>query len=668
MQPAYGHAGIDQSAEGGGGKAGQNMVGQKPGPMLVEHRAPGQARPWPVRAPPGERAHPLPVPGRSGALPEQHRGKVVPVVERQLPFRVDQRVGGIGDQQHPAAGDQRLADRSCEPRRERKLGVIGGRGAVWPADRRERVRSRAVDREQSGRVPGKRRDDAKLDRVARKNAPLPGARLELERNDGRRVGQAGRERDRRRLAPKRGFAALPGEPPVKPRALRRVGRACEPHGNLEALAGAKRRARRPRDHEPRPLQFGQALGESARAVANIHEAVQFPLRVVELGDDIAGNRPLPAQRLDLIFQPAILKLLRGADEAVEIAEDRREMSVAKARFDPVRISGAEVPVVTAFEPPRLASVPLQDLARMGQPPDAEFRADERLIAAPLSVAMRRKGPGRAAGEGARRFREGLVLMGKAVIPMEVLDLRLEMIVAREAGRIVDDEARGDEPLRLVEGLDQPAPVVRIVVEIDSPALVDQRPDANRGMSPVRRNRRPEHPAQHLARRGREELHVGHVEPDDEAEPVGEIEIELVGNLDVAAQRVEAHRLGVQEALFEKLCVRRAAFLFGMPVLIEGAEHGERLAVEQKAPLLRLKSPKSDHALDRVDGRVANEELDDEIVQVGRVRRPRQSVGKGERRVEPIRPEMIDQTRDRFAAARQSRPKSGPERRRATVRR
>ena len=287
---------------------------------------------------------------------------------------------------------------------------LGARGAVRPADRGERVRSRAIDGEQRRRRAGERRDDAEFERIARQNAPLAVARLEFERNDGDRVDGAGRERNRRRLGSQRGFAALIGEAPFEPRALWRLGGAGEPHGNFEALAGAKRRARRRRDDEPRPLKVGQPLGEGARTVANVHEAVRFPLHVVELGDDIAGDWPLPAQRLDLVLEPAILKLLRRAHEAVEVAEDWRKLRVAKARLDPMRIGGAEVPVVPALEPPRLASVRLQDLARMRQPPDAELRADQRLVAAPLRVAMRREGPGRAACEGARRRGEGVVLV------------------------------------------------------------------------------------------------------------------------------------------------------------------------------------------------------------------------------------------------------------------
>ena len=97
----------------------------------------------------------------------------------------------------------------------------------------------------------------------------------------------------------------------------------------------------------------------------------------------------------------------------------------------------------------------------------------------------------------------------------------------------------------------------------------------------------------------------------------------------------------------------------MPVLIQGAEHREGLAIQEEATVLGLESAEPHNSLDRIDGLVADDELDDEIVKIRRFRRPWLSLRSGERRVESIRPEMIDQARDPFAAARQGRLESRP---------
>ncbi len=146
----------------------------------------------------------------------------------------------------------------------------------------------------------------------------------------------------------------------------------------------------------------QSVGEAARRVAGVHQPVRLPLRVVELGDDVAGDCRLPAQRLDLSLEPAKLLLLRRVDEAVEIAEHGGEAGVAKPRLDPMRIGGAAVPIVAALEPPGLRPVLLQDVAHMRQAPDAELRADKRFVAAPFGVAMRRPREGGPARELRRR--------------------------------------------------------------------------------------------------------------------------------------------------------------------------------------------------------------------------------------------------------------------------
>ncbi len=90
----------------------------------------------------------------------------------------------------------------------------------------------------------------------------------------------------------------------------------------------------------------------------------------------------------------------------------------------------------------------------------------------------------------------------------------------------------------------------------------------------------------------------------------------------------------------------------MPVLIEGPEHIKGLAVEHEAPVLRLEAPKADASLDRIDNLVADNEFDDEIVKVGRFRRPSFSPRKGEGGLKSVRLDMIGKAPDRRAAARE----------------
>ena len=92
--------------------------------MLVEHRPVRQRGPRPVHSPPGEGAHPLPVPGRAVAAAQDHLREVVPVALRQLALGIGQRVVGIGDQHDSAPGEERLAHRRRQPRREEGVGWL----------------------------------------------------------------------------------------------------------------------------------------------------------------------------------------------------------------------------------------------------------------------------------------------------------------------------------------------------------------------------------------------------------------------------------------------------------------------------------------------------------------------------------------------------------------
>ena len=129
------------------------------------------------------------------------------------------------------------------------------------------------------------------------------------------------------------------------------------------------------------------------------------------------------------------------------------------------------------------------------------------------------------------------------------------------------------------------------------------------------------PPQVFARGWREELRIRHVEPDDEAEPVGEIEVEPIGDFHMATQRVEPHQLGVAKTLLEEFWARRPAFLLRVPVLIEGAQEVERLAVEKEPTVSCRELAKADRAFERVDDLAVANELDLEAIKIRRFRRP-----------------------------------------------
>ena len=248
----------------------------------------------------------------------------------RLALRVDQRVGGIGDEQNLAAGEERFAHRASSAASRATISASSAAAARFG----QPIAASALEAAPSiGNSDGAGRRAAGRRRIRGMCAKGPAAcrRAPRVRAERSAIASHGARRSGAIVIGSEPIAASPlctGEAPGEPRARRRLGRAREPHRNVDPLAGANRRARRRCDDEPRPLKIRQPFGEGARAVANVHEAVRFPLRVVELGDDIAGDRPLPAQRLDLVFQRAILELLRRARRS---RRDRRRSAQAPRR-------------------------------------------------------------------------------------------------------------------------------------------------------------------------------------------------------------------------------------------------------------------------------------------------------------------------------------------------
>src|SRR5690606_26773666 len=129
-------------------------------------------------------------------------------------------------------------------------------------------------------------------------------------------------------------------------------------------------------------------------VSGIHQPVGFPLGIVEFGDHIARDRPGKTQGLDLVLEAPKLGLLCRLDKVIKLTERTAKSRVAEPCFDAMGQTCAVIPVVAAFKPPWFAAILFMDITGMGEPPDAEFRDDQRLLTGTVSVAVWGKTPSR----------------------------------------------------------------------------------------------------------------------------------------------------------------------------------------------------------------------------------------------------------------------------------
>jgi len=90
---------------------------------------------------------------------------------------------------------------------------------------------------------------------------------------------------------------------------------------------------------------------------------------------------------------------------------------------------------------------------------------------------------------------------------------------------------------------------------------------------------------------------------------------------VTAQRVDSHRFGVDETLFEELGARRPTLLLGMPIPIERSEEEEGLAVERESTVFGRERTKPDDAMKRIGHLAIANKFDDKVIELRFVRRP-----------------------------------------------
>jgi len=116
----------------------------------------------------------------------------------------------------------------------------------------------------------------------------------------------------------------------------------------------------------------EPLVKHARVTAHIEKAIRLPMRIGQFGDDVSGDRRVPAHRLDFVFQGAKLLPLRRLDKAFEAAEHARQAPIGESVFDAMRVHDPFAPIVAGLEPPGFLSMFL-DRIGIRQTPVAKLR-------------------------------------------------------------------------------------------------------------------------------------------------------------------------------------------------------------------------------------------------------------------------------------------------------
>ena len=416
------------------------------------------------------------------------------------------------------------------------------------------------------------------------------------------------------------------------------------HGDRDRLE----RPRRPRREGHLPLPR-PPLAEAAEVVVADELELQRELGAGRgVGEERGPQRH--RHRLARLRRRRRVRAHRHVEGRVPVAQRHPRHELAEARLL-LRAVGADVAVplvdhvvVLRVEPARHLRVAAQ-LVHHGVVVEAPVHVARRALVAPdvaaLAVehgllallAAAHEVPGRA-GEG---LRLGLVERRLPLPPGQVhvpgVEVRLHVPPAA-AGGVVLDEARRVELLGEVEAL--PDPLLRLgepgglavrALRLQAPLLVEQHP---------REDRRVVEVAAHHAAQSRLPLlphglvglapavrHVGH---DQDAQPVGPVELARDLDLDVGADRVEPQPPRDQDLLAHRLVGRPGPEAVGVPGLVEGHLEVDRLAVQRHVRVaepgrpLDTELPEAEVRLHAVLG-PARRERQGRVVQEGVLERP-----------------------------------------------
>ena len=219
------------------------------------------------------------------------------------------------------------------------------------------------------RGPAARRDEWRCrDGCARSAVPSGAAQLEAMRGAARpRPCPGTRKLDRGRdRAPSgasrrgRAMSCLSSSP-------RRTSTAVRPRSPAGAVREGELEPRRLAGPvgQPLPLRHDHRVGvddveqlvEHARIAAHVEKAVRLPMAVVQLGDDVAGERAASgASPRSRYLRARNCCHCAAIDEAAQIAEDAVEAPVREAVLDAVGVHDALAPIVAGLEPPGLLAL------------------------------------------------------------------------------------------------------------------------------------------------------------------------------------------------------------------------------------------------------------------------------------------------------------------------
>ena len=233
--------------------------------------------------------------------------------------------------------------------------------------------------------------------------------------------------------------------------------------------------------------------------------------------------------------------LGGVAEGLGVSEQRAVVVALEPLFNAVG-QGDFVPVEIAREPPRFV------FGQPGQSPVSELGEHQRFVPFGRHVAVGAEDPAGPRREVSNEPVEVFGVIGDGVVMVEVGDIRGHVEIVA-AGAVVHHEPARHDALGFRISALEPGAVAGFL-QVCPPAFVDDAHNDDGRVVPVAFH--------HAAQRGeranlgvaRELVPVGDLVPDEDSSLIRGLEVARVRHFDVAAQQVQAERLGFFHLVFQ----------------------------------------------------------------------------------------------------------------------